>query len=739
MLETQLLDGVEAILGSDGMLVRSGAGHFNQNQYNYAVQVVRGFCRFRESDSAASVNLQQAATGTGKTIGYLVPALLHAAYTGSRVVVSTYTRHLQHQILTGDAPRVAQWVSELTGKQLQVCRRVGRQNYLSRMACRDFLAQLEQESTDKECVKDALRFMRQLCQWLDETTAPTPLLDDFLYGEDADLNRLPAGIERSQLCISSTSPEEEINGYHVDVERTQAADVVITNHALTMLNAFRWASILDGLRGTDLLICDEADRLTDAAESVMGADLSLHRLVRLAEMVAETLNRPEIVVPIQVLSEAVLAVNNGGRQLALMPPEVKQKATSALSIAIPSALAFSGALTSKQLSFESADAELMADFIDSVADLQRLCASAEDQSNTCLISWSPVRHYPSLRIGQPNPARVITRMLAPRNWDEKMENGELLPPRSYLKSCLFTSATLATPGKTLPAAFDAFASTVGIIRHCAKGQSQPIHNVCVDLYRNFEPRIFGQMSFVLADPQVHSPTLQEGASEDRATSTSPEWLDYCADMIRAAVENKSSPQERTLVLTLSFFDTDALVDRLNDLPNLIVHRKGEPISAVLARYKETPGAVMLTPAGWEGIDLPGMVNNLVITRIPNSPPDSFRSTLNEVVLREKGFSEDKISQIVFGMMFDATRRKLAQGLGRGIRHPDDKVCVWIADPRFPFPESFMGSLDEVLMKPRRYPQKIALQACIPVRFMSSFNQAKLFLAETRTVYAPEDF
>ena len=59
--------------------------------------------------------LVQAGTGTGKSLGYLVPAMVHAVQAGARVVVSTATLALQRQILTKDAPLAADAVEQVTG------------------------------------------------------------------------------------------------------------------------------------------------------------------------------------------------------------------------------------------------------------------------------------------------------------------------------------------------------------------------------------------------------------------------------------------------------------------------------------------------------------------------------------------------------------------------------------------------------------------------------------------------
>ena len=76
--------------------------------------------------------LVQAGTGTGKSLGYLVPAMVHAVQAGHRVVVSTATLALQRQVLTKDAPLAADAVEHITGTRPEVALLKGWQNYLCR-------------------------------------------------------------------------------------------------------------------------------------------------------------------------------------------------------------------------------------------------------------------------------------------------------------------------------------------------------------------------------------------------------------------------------------------------------------------------------------------------------------------------------------------------------------------------------------------------------------------------------
>lgn len=74
--------------------------------------------------------LVQAGTGTGKSLGYLVPAVAHAVTDGRRVVVSTATLALQRQVVTRDLPLVTEAVAPLLPRAPEVALLKGWHNYL---------------------------------------------------------------------------------------------------------------------------------------------------------------------------------------------------------------------------------------------------------------------------------------------------------------------------------------------------------------------------------------------------------------------------------------------------------------------------------------------------------------------------------------------------------------------------------------------------------------------------------
>ena len=136
-----------------------------------------------------------------------------------------------------------------------------------------------------------------------------------------------------------------------------------------------------------------------------------------------------------------------------------------------------------------------------------------------------------------------------------------------------------------------------------------------------------------------------------------------------------------------------------------------------------PNGVLVTPCAWAGTDLPGLLGHVVIVRIPFPPPNAGRTELLRRLLRAKGY-DGNAEGILRARDRRDTLRRLAQGLGRGIRTPDDHVEVWIADPRFPLP-------DTLTRNPRRLlGQWLAarnrdLSGAIPRRFVHAYESANV--------------
>jgi len=86
-------------------LVQQG-GHHLPEQLQYALSVAD----WLTGPAAQPIGMIEGDTGTGKTLGYLFPVILHWTQTGERTVIATHTIALQNQILDGDMERVNEYL-----------------------------------------------------------------------------------------------------------------------------------------------------------------------------------------------------------------------------------------------------------------------------------------------------------------------------------------------------------------------------------------------------------------------------------------------------------------------------------------------------------------------------------------------------------------------------------------------------------------------------------------------------
>jgi ATP-dependent DNA helicase DinG len=247
--------------------------------------------------------LAEAGTGTGKSLGYLVPAL----DSGLRVVVSTATKALQEQLLTKDVPVAAAAI----GREVRVAVLKGRQNYLCRKSLHGFEllgGALFPRAEDAE----AFESMRP---WIDSTTT----------GDRSELDREPPESVWSELavgserCVGRRCPLVGVCFSELARARAAEADLVIANHALYFadLGIRELSDGLGVLPEHDAVVFDEAHRLEDAASSWLGGRVSGGQLARLARDVDRACREAGVGAPARALDRVEVAA---ARLLAAVAP-----------------------------------------------------------------------------------------------------------------------------------------------------------------------------------------------------------------------------------------------------------------------------------------------------------------------------------------------------------------------------------------------------------------------------------
>lgn len=681
--------------------------HENEIQRKYALRVGDIIRCALKSDDLAGQGFVEGETGTGKTLGYLIPMLLQVAESGQRAIVSTYTRALQRQIMApgGDMERALAVVEKMTGKRLSVARRMGRNNFIDPMRAREIHSDMLEDLAKAEMA--ASPAWMAFLKWLD--TTQTGELQEFL--DDDEMLGLPPGITPEDVCVGQRARgEESLRHYKDHVEAAKVADVVVTNHALLVRagmirNGMSLFHDLGSGRGIDVLVVDEADRLVSVAEDATTDQLSLLEFQRRAEGWSE--KREDnlgvaLVKAVKELRSAIEAVYPEyaikGKESALMWSELGagfKKAVAACLGALARVATQVLAVLGEQGDDTTEDGLLESELRLSLGIANGLFA--DDESSMIALRWSPTLKYPSIRKFRLKPARVLASM-----WKVfKTGQGELdlegeacgaarLHKRA--KVLVLTSATLSAPTVDGKPDFVEMKDALGI---------WDSDNSCAHLHAGFSPMKYGKAQFVFPAPDAHHPFLDvpdddgNGNDDDdhddgaNQREINPEWVDYVARMVKAARAEKPG---RILVLANSYRSTEKLAAAIRQhgievIEKTRLNRQDECIQHVLA----ADDAVFVSPSAWEGFDL-GIRKawaHVIMSQIPFGVVDGVRERAIIRHLKAKGKSDKEARAVAFVRSKQSAKRKARQGFGRGIRFHDDEVTFWIADPRFPLPRKFL--------------------------------------------------
>jgi ATP-dependent DNA helicase DinG len=214
--------------------------------------------------------LVDAGTGTGKTLAYLVPAIL----SGKRVVISTGTKNLQEQLFYKDIP----FLQKHFERPLEVCYMKGRNNF----ACRQKIYDAEREPilTGLEEIAD----FQIIREW--EKTTET--------GDRAEIKTLPEASTtwhkvdaRRELCTGQKCQQFERCFLTQMHQRAHASDIIIVNHHLFFADLAVKDEDFGGIIPEyAAVVFDEAHEIEDVAGKYFGAGVSNYQFQELARDVA---------------------------------------------------------------------------------------------------------------------------------------------------------------------------------------------------------------------------------------------------------------------------------------------------------------------------------------------------------------------------------------------------------------------------------------------------------------------
>ncbi|WP_303934164.1 ATP-dependent DNA helicase [Rothia mucilaginosa] len=574
--------------------------------------------------------LVQAGTGTGKSLGYLVPALARVGESDQPIVVATATLALQAQIVNRDIPRLLQALEPRPESQAQVALLKGRNNYL----CVHKLeggypedepdALFDMPSSTSRVGEEVVR----LREWADRT-------------ETGDRDELKPGVSDRAWAQVSVSAAECLGRRCPLVEecfsemargRAAEADIVITNHALLAINAFEGMKVLPE---HETVIIDEAHELVDRVTGAVSGSLTVAMVRRAArsvkkhskadsgalEMAAGTLE-----TAFEGLAEGLLKGLDGRLLTAISA--VNDAARTALSDTKPDGQDVDAGL------------QMARSRVSEVHDMSSRILEASGEQDVLWISrqggWENGRYVAA---SDTDPA---TLNIAPLSVGLQLRDG-LFADRTVI----LTSATL-----TVGDSFDVAAGALGL-----QGEGAP-RWTSIDVGSPFDYRKQGIM-YVAGDLKPPGFGVHEGQ------------LERLRELCEAS-------EGGALGLFSSKRAAERAAEYMREHSDLNILLQGESsLKALVEEFSEDVDSCLFgTMSLWQGVDVPGDSCRLVVMdRIPFSRPDDpIAQARTEAVNRHRGNGFMAVSAHHAAI-------RMAQGAGRLIRSVSDRGVVAVLDSR----------------------------------------------------------
>ena len=583
--------------------------------------------------------LVQAGTGTGKSLAYLVPALVH----GKRVLVATATLALQRQLVERDLPRVKEALEKELNREITFAVYKGVGNYLclQKMNADEGTADSEVLVEISSLEKDA----RRLRDW----AAKPGISGDRDDAPEVDRRVWLANSTSGRECVGADECRFGSECFAVNAKaKAQTADIVVTNHTLLAIEIVDSHPILPE---RDAVILDEAHEFMDRTTQAVTEELTSGRVSRAATMVRRHMPGKLADAFVKAADGFAEAMDEYGMEYRTRNDE--ERKLSELPDALAAPVRKIKEAAEAVVAYINADSEIVDP--DSLADRARVKGAVNEVKTTAT---------KMMRMGD---GQVL--------WYEPTFSTLYLAPLAVshvLRENLFTKTPVIATSATLTVgkSFDPIARSLGILSANDEENDSdkewsvdPSNAQMLDVGSPFD---FANQGMLYLPREIPEPG-RDGPSK--------EALVELGELIDAA-------GGRTLALFSSWRGVEMADEHLRrvlaELPiSIITQKRGDSVGTLVEKFAEDPTSILLgTMSLWQGVDVPGPSCTLVaIDRIPFPRPD-------DPVMSARAAEADAAGGSGF-MQVSLPRAALllAQGTGRLIRSIDDRGVVAILDSR----------------------------------------------------------
>ena len=635
---------ISNIFTKDGILAKS------LKDYEYRPQQVIMAEAIADNINNNSHLIVEAGTGVGKSLAYLIPLILWAREENKKVVISTFTKALQYQLVNKDIP----FLKDALRLDFSFALCVGGENYLC-------LRRLNQAGSHGLFELDETEALKELFDWKDRTKTGLK--------SDMDFEPMPKLWQKvcreGDICFGKKCSYYEKCFYQRAKAIERKAHILITNHHLFFAHI---ASGWNVLPKFDSIVFDEAHQLEDIASGYLGIEVSNYRIKNLINTISNPFTRkgllsrlewltPHTISEINLLTNKVRRAGDGffgvlSEKLDGTTKRIRVENFIPNLLKEPLINLFEGLKPLMKSAENYEDEKEILSLIDRCITLSSDIDSIISQTLTDHVYWGEIDGKRIRIAATPIDISSILR-------EQVFEN---------IKPVILTSATLSIKGD-----FSFLRERVGLNNG---------NELALDSPFNYRENVM-----------IYTPN---GISDPKDTE------EFKRDVIDSIKSILNITHGRTLILFTSYEMLNRAYNALNRLNNSnrlnslnFLRQGGMDSYKLVEEFKERDNTVLLgTYTFWQGVDIPGdALQCVIIVRLPFQVPDDPVTEARLERLKENGkdpFIHYQIPNAI--LMFK-------QGFGRLIRTQNDKGIVAILDPRVRtrfYGERFLDSLPDCM-------------------------------------------